>query len=436
MNRYCGMLLGFNICLIVVGCRRSGESRPPTTAEEVDILPAMNEKEIMFTSRPKDRKYKIWDGNVYEIDQEMKGKDKSTRKGRWSKIVENQERDEKDKDKAKEVQAAMAAAGVAESKQEFFKFASVAYDFMKLKKSNPRDFSQEEFYKYARRGGFFFNRKYLDKKEMEIFEEEVRIIRYLENGSITFVPDVDMNNPKKDYIIAHRPGGGGGGGGMGMGGGGMMGMGGGGANTPDSLLRYNRDENAFESKSASLLAMDLKVQDLRILHHYFIGFAAPHFMRPPVDARENELWNAQPFPLPAYDLLIKGLSYGDPAGTFRNVETRVPSVMKNPADAREIEKFKKHLTDNAPPGVLANLNNRVISVNLAANLRSSGDIVACRTLPELGKDKNDKEFIIGHWAIQTNGASRYAQRGEIAPFLAAPPAAKGQGMPGMPGMPK
>ena len=214
-------------------------------------------------------------------------------------------------------------------------------------------------------------------------------------------------------------------------------MGGGGGSALPSLVMYNREEKGYEKMSSGTLTNTLQVQDLRVLHLYYVGFAGPHFMRAPADARENGLWNAQPFPLPSYDVLMKGLPYGDPAGTLRNVDARVPSVMKNPPEPREFDKFKKYLKDNAPPNILAKINSGLLSVNMAANLRSPLEIVACRTYPETAKGKDEKEFSIGHWAILTNGTWRYAQPAEIGAFLGAPPAEKKEmGMPGMPGMPK
>ncbi len=431
MKRYYFMLLFFSLCLIVAGCRRGGNGtpRPPVLVNiERDIIPAKNEGERMFAARPKDRKCKVWIDNVYAVDAELqKDSNKANHKKRWADISRMQEEMEKDKDAAKKVQDFQAAAAADEAEAEFKEFAANTLKYLTLKQASPKDFNQEEFYKWLRRENLVFKRKLLDKVDMEIFHEEVRLFRFLESGAITFVADVDMDPRTKDYVIAYR--------GAGGGGGGMMGGGGGAAGMLTWIHSKEIGVQNLQTMSGPALISYLKSQNLRLLRMHYLTHARANFMRPPADPGEIALWNLRPFPLPSYDSLMFGMPYGSPSQVHRMVEERVPSVMKNPSDPFDLDKFKKYLKEKAPPTVLQNLDTGVTAVNLTASLRNGADVAACLYEIEWLEIKDRPKQMLGHRSITVDGNILYQLPLQVAPWL-PPFVPKKDNMQGMMPMPK
>lgn len=411
MKRYYWMMSLFILCLIVAGCRRSGGGvprRPVPVEIERDILPAKNERERHFIIRPNDRKYKVWSKNPYLEDK------KGVAKSFWADVIKDQEEAEKNKDMEQQVAAAKAQADAAEAAVEFEEFSKIALKYLELKKANPRDFDKDEFYKYVRRERFVFNRKWLDKVDVEIFHEEVPLYRYLESSSMVFVPEVDMDNRAKNqgYIIAHREAAGGGGGA-----GGMM-MGGGPAGAQSQKLYYaNVDKATVQKIDGTTLTSMLMDQDLRLMRMYYLTYAATFFMRPASDQNEIALWNLKP-PLWKYEDYIREIPYyPDPAGLYKQVEDRVPSVMKNPPEPGDLSKFKLLLKEKAPPSMLTKMEDGVLGVNTTVNLRNGNDIVTCLYEIEWQEIKDMPKKMKGHRCITTNGQIFYQFPDQVKRWL-------------------
>jgi hypothetical protein len=399
------MLLLFGVCLIVAGCRRSGgEERKPVEALEKDLLKSRNEKEFIHAVKSNDRKLPIWLVPVKQLEKE---------RTTAAKVATAQEELEKAKDGANLTTPLKDKAAMAEAEDEFQLFAEVAYKFLSKSAANPKEFTQENLYKYLRRENFTYKRKLINKFDNDLAEEEVPLTRFLDKGSMAFVPDVDMNPEALPYVIAHRGAGGGGG-------------------KDGGAFELVKDSKAKDVAkiAGSVLTQALRDQDLKLLRSHFIAFAGNHYVRAPMDPRDRELLAKV---VPSYEHLLKHLPYGPTQALLNSVEQNVPQLLKIPPDARDFERFKKYLKDSAPPGVLTKLG-RDYALNVAADLRNPNAILACRVVQDfVTTKKGEKPQPIGHRTVFASGMVGYAPHASVQAMLpVGPPPEKKDGGEGPP----
>jgi hypothetical protein len=422
------MLLVFMLCLstAMTGCRRGGKVKrdPVIVKDEKDLLLPVNESERLFKMLPTDRKYSLWIETITEVEQRVP---EGQRKQEFRKLADQQDDLEKDKEQEAKVSTGKAAAAVKESKYEFEYFVPWVFKFIKAKKDTPKAFNKEDFYTYVRREDAVYIRKWLDKTNMEVTKQEVRLIKLIDPPTLHFVPDIDPN--EEDYIIAYRDASGGGG--M-MGGGPPMGPpmgGGGGAAGPSKYIWFNKENGFDDTFDPERLTTTLKHQDLRLLRKNFIAFSRGNYLRPPADAEENKLWKENNIVFRDFDAALHAVVYQKPQppndggapSVLKHFEERMPRLLKTPPDPFDTGKFKKYLEENAPPSVSSKLKNAETAINAGANLRNPADIVACRTEMEWSRLANKQELVaLGHWVILTTGEIRLASTQELRRFTVVP----------------
>jgi hypothetical protein len=414
MNRYYFMLLVVSVCLIVAGCRRTGGvTRKPAEAQvESDLLKARNDKELIHALKPADRKVPIWLVPVKELENDRK---------RAAQTATVQEELEKAQDGGKTATQKRDQAAQVQEEEEFRLFADAAFKFLNKSPHKPTDFSQENFYKFVRRENYIYKRKLIDRTDNDVVAEEIRLTKYLDQSSMTFVPDVDMEpEAGGDYVIAHR--------GAGGGGGGLRGGFGGGGGGGQILVMFSKGGDIDKNKSSLWLTDTLHSQDLRLLRTHFLGFAANHYVKPAADPRERDVL-ANVLVIPSYEALLKHLQYRDTQAILNSLEQNVPGLLKRPPETCEFDKLKKYLKENAPPGVLTNLN-RVTALNISADLRNPNAILACRIQQDF-VEVNKQKVSLGHRAVFTNGRIAYVPHAFVQAILAAaPPPEKKKDNPG------
>jgi hypothetical protein len=141
----------------------------------------------------------------------------------------------------------------------------------------------------------------------------------------------------------------------------------------------------------------IREQEMQVCWYYYVQYAAPHFYRvgSEFDAfkeamkRQDPLW--LPLPPPA----------STPPFFFDKLQKGKAELLKNPPDARDFERFKKHLTENAPPLLLNLIESNKLCVSMTANLRLD-EIIACRVDVDTSKE-----------SVKTNQV--IATTGQIAP---------------------
>jgi hypothetical protein len=86
---------------------------------------------------------------------------------------------------------------------------------------------------------------------------------------------------------------------------------------------------------------------------------------------------------------------GPPPVFLGKIRARSPDLLKNPADERTFDRFKKYLNENAPPYLSKLVADNTLCVSMTADLHKPAELVICRVASE-GKD-NGKDK--GHMAI-------------------------------------
>ncbi|MBI3821673.1 MAG: hypothetical protein HY289_03225 [Planctomycetes bacterium] len=450
MKRYYVMLVLFSTCLVFAGCSRGArEPRKPIFTEiETDILKGKREEAVLFSVRPLDRKYRIYIDvaeqqcnpfrtSIYTVDEKIDGKepDKSAAKVLLKAAVLNQVAMETAKDNSKAVMAARASADAEEEVIEFKAVAKRAMEYYQSKNDPAKHYTELEFYKFVRRGDWFWERKFWDKVQGEITSEKVLLIEPIGRSSITFATAVDFTQPYQ--VLAYRKDAKGGGG----------------------TVVWNRSWKVDEAKwiqepieSISGLTNQLRKQELRIIRKHFLQFAAPLLLRGPAD--EEETKTMKKFIARSYDDLLqqmcplpedKGDRYWNPRDVLLNVDRVLLGLGKDPPEPRDRAKFDKLLKEKCPPSVVDSLEDRVIAINFKVDLRmllkdiypqqppnqrnrvgEKPEIIACFTEPDfdVNPDTQAKTFK-GYYSILADGSvDPYVQKSDVDRFLPKEPPIK------------
>lgn len=443
MKRNFCLLLILTVCLVVVGCRRGSSTKraPVFVKDEIELLVPPNEAERMFKLLPPDRKYALWLETIPEIEDRVR--DEGKRKVEFSNTASAQDDMEKDEKQKDVVASKKAAAALKETRYEFEYFAPWVLKFIKEKKNNPKEFNQVDFYTFVRRGEGVYIRKFFDKVDKKVTEEQVRLIKLIDPPTLVFVPEIDPR--EEDYIIAYRDAAGGGGGMLGVGGppgappggGGPPGApgGGGGAAGPSKYVWFNKANGLDQTFDGDSLKTKLKHQDLRLVRTNFINFCRANYLRPPATPEEMKQWVDinNPVPYRDYDAALEAMTYSrpptGPKSVLSNFERTMAQLVKTPPDPFDTGKFKKFLEENAPPSMSEKLTSKEISYNPIANLHNPNELIACRNEMEVFRDK-DTVKELGHWAISVSGELQLVPTAKILDFAPGPPPKKqGQGGP-------
>lgn len=134
-------------------------------------------------------------------------------------------------------------------------------------------------------------------------------------------------------------------------------------------------------------------QELITVWRQVWGYAMPHFVTTPADPGHAARLKAH---------LAKGTSIAD-------IVREMPQYVKNPPAARDPDKFKKYLRENARPAILQALEESKLRVNVNADFCVATDLVVCQVKAE----STDK----GNLTITSSGAINYYAVDVIAKFF-------------------
>ena len=123
-------------------------------------------------------------------------------------------------------------------------------------------------------------------------------------------------------------------------------------------------------------------QELQVCWYYYVQYATPHFYRAGSEFEDFKaaMQKQDPFWLPAPPPI------STPPIFFGKLQQRKPELLKNPPDPRSFERFKKHLTDNAPPLLLKYAVDSTLCISMTADLTKDG-LIACRSAVDTSKDQ-------------------------------------------------
>ena len=372
MKRYYCMLLIFTACLIVAGCQRSGsgtQREPVPVKQEKDILPVPRENTLLFEARPLDRRYRLYVESMRKVEKELEGQSEIAKKNRWQGLAEGQLNLEAAKDP--KPAATLKEARVQEDIAfEFDLFAAACLDF--VKKKSPKDYSREEFTKYARRKEIIIAQKFLDKVDWVVATNEIPLTQYLEATKMIFVPQSDLNLSGGCIIAYH------------------------GSGDKDGNWVMMHDGEKMLMKMEAIKEL-VRAQELRVLRHHYLAFAAPHFLILPA-APQEEMWvkSFQVSPAGTIDSKLK-------LGLQQNTK-----YVKNPPDERVWLKFKKYMRETAPPPIYKDIVDSNFAVNLNAlpgnrDMLGRDDPIACYAKESRSRPKDAVADLAGHWTVDMGG---------------------------------
>jgi hypothetical protein len=160
----------------------------------------------------------------------------------------------------------------------------------------------------------------------------------------------------------------------------------------------------FGFVKAEDVQMRLKKQEMLICWQYYVQYATPHFYRTSAE-------------FPAY--VPSALT---PPVFLGKIKAKSPELLKNPPDEPDFDRFKKYLTENAPPHLLKLVESNTLCVKMKADLRVPGELVACWDKAE-AKDKDGKEK--GQLAIDASANVQFYDPEIMKLWIAQNPAKKG-----------
>jgi hypothetical protein len=134
------------------------------------------------------------------------------------------------------------------------------------------------------------------------------------------------------------------------------------------------DGTKFEFIKAADLDRRIKDQELLICWQYYVQFATPHYYRTSAE----------------FGPYVPSALTGTPPVFLSKIKGRSPDLLKNPPDERNLDRFKKYLSESAPPYLLKLVVDNTLCVSMKADLWNPSELVACRDKAE-GKDKDGKE---------------------------------------------
>lgn len=373
MNRYYCMLLIFTACLIVAGCRRSGPGTPRNPVpvkKETDILPVPHENYLLFEAKPVNRRFRFFMQSFRAVEKELEGKDEFAKKTHWQNLAAAQELMETS------AQAVASKLRVAQDREdrkaEFDDFAKIALNF--LKNNTPKDYSREEFTKHVRRKEFVISEKFLDKVDWVVVTNDIPLTQYLESRKMIFIPQADLSLIDPCIIAYHATG----------------------ETGSHHVMMGNGIATQMKIED---IKDELKKQELRVLRHHYLAFAAPHFLIAPV-AAQDDLW-------------VKGFQVS-PEGALKAKidlgEKQFPKVnyLKKPADPREWLKFKKYMRENSPPPIYKDIVDMRFAVNLEAlpgnrDMLGRSDPIACYAKADKYRPQGADTDLDGFWTVDMGG---------------------------------
>jgi hypothetical protein len=143
----------------------------------------------------------------------------------------------------------------------------------------------------------------------------------------------------------------------------------------------------------------VKEQELLVGWQYYVQFATPHFYRTSAE-------------FPAY---VPSALTQQPPVFLARIKLKSPDLLKNPRDEFNHDRFKKYLTENAPPHLLKLITDNALCVGLSADLKNPSELVMGQVVKERpGEDGKEK----GNLGINASGTIGYYDADQMKLWVA------------------